>query len=105
MKQINNSFFELQNLRLKNESLEQYYANQKSVIEHQIKLNRELNKKNVALLANYSDLLKIKSTDEKLIGYYKKELKVQKRRKTLTFFGGLTVGIAATSIFMLTIHK
>lgn len=105
LKQINSRLLELKDLRLYTQTLEEYNATQKNVIKHQIGLNRELNKKNTRLLINNSDLMKLNSTNDKLLGYYKKELKVQKRRKTLTFFGGLTIGVAATSIFMLTVHK
>lgn len=67
------------------------------------KKDSEYKSKVLSLSGEISTLDKLNEANDKLITYYKKEVKIQKRSKVTMFFAGVTVGVATTSIIILTI--
>jgi len=101
LKKINEYLLRYEKLYLYNDSLISILNTQKTILDKRNALNELLNKRNSDLLIQNADLIKLKSTNNKLQEYYKKELKVKNRKKTIAFFGGLTIGIATTSTLIL----
>lgn len=102
---INSAFQELTNNKLE---LQKYKTTTTQLLVNYSRLesvNELLNKKNNELFISYSNALKLNDTNNKLIGYYQDELKIQKRKKTWTFFGGFTIGVATLSTTILILNK
>ena len=101
LKKINEYLLRYEKLNLYNDSLISILNTQKTILDKRNVLNELLNKRNSDLLIQNADLIKLNSTNNKIQEYYKKELKVKNRKKTIAFFGGLTLGIATTSTLIL----
>lgn len=62
--------------------------------------NERLLSKNNQLLVDYSNLIKLNETNDKLIGYYKKETKIQRRKKIAGTVGGFTIGVGTGALIV-----
>jgi len=98
---INESFKELDDLKQFSDSLITLVSLINESNERQINLNRKLNKKNNELLIENSELIKLNSTNDKLIDYLNKEIKNKNRKKPLYFMEGFVIGVATTSTLIL----
>lgn len=102
---INSMLDDRLTLKLYGDSLVSIVDMQLTSIERQIALNRLLNKRNTELLVENSDLFKLKQENEKLVDYLKREIRVKNRKKTGTFFLGVTIGVASASTAILILTR
>lgn len=98
---VNSVIRDKENLEFKEKEFNLLLTKQEVNLKKMSRLNGRLLEKNTKMLANYSDLIKLNETNDKLITYYKKEVDIQRRRKVWGTIGGFTFGVTVGATLFL----